>query len=235
MAPVASEQTTNSTDGRSKDRMTNYTKFWDNDLKQNTDEHNENRLSSYTEVVNGNSVSFLLARTILNVLAHNPGYYDGATILYEYAWAGSFHFSRFNKGEGFVASLARHEHYLAAHMQLKPGMRVLDVGCGVGGPAREIARFSDVQVVGVNNNEYQVGRARKHTQHAGLQGQVEFVKGDFMKLVEQFGENSFDAVYAIEATVHAPSWEGVYGQIEKVLKPGGIVCLICSPHVFVVY
>ena len=60
------------------------------------------------------------------------GYYDAATLLYEYAWAGSFHFSRFYKGESFVASLARHEHYLAAQMQLRPGMRVLDVGCGTG-------------------------------------------------------------------------------------------------------
>ena len=31
------------------------------------------------------------------------------------------------------------------------------------------------------------------------------------------------AVYAIEATVHAPTWEGVYGEILKVLKPGGVV------------
>ena len=31
------------------------------------------------------------------------------------------------------------------------------------------------------------------------------------------------AVYSIEATVHAPSWEGVYGEILKVLKPGGVV------------
>jgi len=30
-------------------------------------------------------------------------------------------------------------------------------------------------------------------------------------------------VYAIEATVHAPTWEGVYGEIFKVLKPGGVV------------
>lgn len=37
-----------------------------------------------------------------------------------------------------------------------------------------------------------------------------------------FPENSFDAVYAIEATVHAPSLEGVYSQIFKVLKPGGV-------------
>jgi sterol 24-C-methyltransferase len=37
-----------------------------------------------------------------------------------------------------------------------------------------------------------------------------------------FPENSFDCVYAIEATVHAPSLEGVYSQIYRVLKPGGV-------------
>lgn len=78
-------------------------------------------------------------------------------------------------------------------MNLKPGMRVLDVGCGVGGPAREIARFADVTIVGLNNNDYQITKARKHTKNAGLEEQVSFVKGDFMKLAEQFGENSFDA------------------------------------------
>lgn len=35
-------------------------------------------------------------------------------------------------------------------------------------------------------------------------------------------------VYAIEATVHAPTWEGVYGEIFKVLKPGGVVRLFFS-------
>jgi SAM-dependent methyltransferase len=121
------------------------------------------------------------------------GYYDGATELYEYGWAQSFHFSRFYKGEAFAASLARHEHYLAAQMSLRPGMRVLDVGCGVGGPAREIARFSDAKIVGLNNNEFQIGRARRYTKAAGLEDQIQFVKGDFMKLAEQFGENAFDA------------------------------------------
>lgn len=37
-----------------------------------------------------------------------------------------------------------------------------------------------------------------------------------------FPDNSFDAVYAIEATVHAPSLEGVYREIQRVLKPGGV-------------
>lgn len=114
--------------------------------------------------------------------------------MYEYGWGTSFHFCRYYKGEPFYQAIARHEHYLALQASLKPKMRVLDVGCGVGGPAREIARFADVNVVGINNNEFQVGRARKYTEMAGLSGQVEFVKGDFMTLSEQFGEASFDAV-----------------------------------------
>jgi predicted methyltransferase len=36
------------------------------------------------------------------------------------------------------------------------------------------------------------------------------------------------SVYAIEATVHAPTWEGVYGEIMKVLKPGGIVSILAA-------
>lgn len=145
--------------------------------------------------------------------------------MYEYGWGQNFHFARYYPGEAFYQAIARHEHYLAFMMHLKPGMRVLDVGCGVGGPAREIARFAGVEIVGLNNNAYQVERANKYTVKAGLEKQVSFVKGDFMALEEQFGKNSFDAVYAIEATCHAPSFEGIYGEIFKVLKPGGYLGL----------
>ena len=177
-------------DGRIENRVENYTKFWKKDLNQEESGDNSKRLESYTDVVNGIVVSL---RFFLRLLIHLTGYYDGATDLYEYGWSQSFHFSRFYKGEAFLASLARHEHYLAGQMVLRPGMRVLDVGCGVGGPAREIARFSDAQVIGLNNNDFQVQRAKKYTKKAGLEDQVTFVKGDFMKLSEQFGEKYFDA------------------------------------------
>jgi sterol 24-C-methyltransferase len=177
-------------DGRVQNRIENYSKFWKQDPNKEQDGDNKNRLDSYTEVVNG---KYLPACSIILADCRHVGYYDGATELYEYGWAQSFHFSRFKKGEAFLASLARHEHYLAAQMNLKPGMRVLDVGCGVGGPAREIAQFTDCQIVGVNNNQFQVGRARKYAKKEGLENQVTFVKGDFMRLSEQFGENSFDA------------------------------------------
>ncbi|KAF8246267.1 hypothetical protein K440DRAFT_553769 [Wilcoxina mikolae CBS 423.85] len=147
-------------------------------------------------------------------------YYNLATDLYENGWGQSFHFCRFYKGEGFYQAIARHEHYLAHMMGLKEGMTVLDVGCGVGGPAREMTRFTGVNIVGLNNNDYQIERATNYAKLAGLSDKQKFVKGDFMQM--SFEPNSFDAVYAIEATVHAPSLEGVYSEIFKVLKPGGV-------------
>lgn len=147
-------------------------------------------------------------------------YYNVATDFYEYGWGTSFHFSRYYKGEPFGQACARHEHYLASQIGVKEGWNVLDVGCGVGGPAREIARFTGANITGLNNNDYQIERANYNAKRFNLQDQLKFVKGDFMNM--EFEPESFDAVYAIEATVHAPVLEGVYSEIYKVLKPGGV-------------
>jgi SAM-dependent methyltransferase len=68
--------------------------------------------------------------------------------------------------------------------------------------------------------QYQVIRGNELNASNGLAGLAESVKANFMEL--PFAENSFDGVYAIEATCHAPVREGVYSQIFKVLKPGQI-------------
>ncbi|KAF2209503.1 hypothetical protein CERZMDRAFT_61224 [Cercospora zeae-maydis SCOH1-5] len=147
-------------------------------------------------------------------------YYNLATDLYEYGWSQSFHFCRFSKGEPFRQAIARHEHYLALKMGLQENQKVLDVGCGVGGPAREICKFSGVNITGLNNNDYQIERATHYAKQEGLDHKLNYVKGDFMQM--SFEDNTFDAVYAIEATVHAPSLEGIYSEIFRVLKPGGV-------------
>ncbi|RVX75460.1 Sterol 24-C-methyltransferase erg-4 [Exophiala mesophila] len=147
-------------------------------------------------------------------------YYNLATDLYEYGWGASFHFCRFAFREPFYQAIARHEHYLALKMNIQENARVLDVGCGVGGPAREIIKFTGANVTGLNNNDYQIERSLRYAKKEGLEDKWSAVKGDFMQM--SFPENSFDAVYAIEATVHAPSLQGVYEQIFKVLKPGGV-------------
>jgi sterol 24-C-methyltransferase len=107
-------------------------------------------------------------------------YYDLATDLYEEGWAQSFHFCRFAPAESFLQALARHEHYLAHRINITDSMTVLDVGCGVGKPAREIATFTGCNVVGLNNNAYQIERATAHAAREGLSDKVAFAKGDFM-------------------------------------------------------
>ncbi|KAK8962640.1 Cycloartenol-C-24-methyltransferase [Platanthera guangdongensis] len=68
-------------------------------------------------------------------------YYDLTTSFYEFGWGESFHFAPRWKGESLKESIKRHEHFLALQLGLKRGMKVLDVGCGIGGPLREISRF----------------------------------------------------------------------------------------------
>ena len=146
-------------------------------------------------------------------------YYDLVTDFYEYGWGTSFHFAPRHKLEAFHASIARHEHYLALKMKMEKGHKILDVGCGVGGPAREIARFSEAHVTGLNNNAYQIMRAKLHTAKEDLVGRVDFIKGNFMKI--PFEDNHFDGVYEIEATAHAPDKVACYKELLRVVKPGG--------------
>lgn len=82
------------------------------------------------------------------------------------------------------------------------GDKILDCGCGVGGPMRTIAAVSGAHVVGITINEYQVSRATHHNQRQGLAPLTTVVRGDFTDM--PFEDNSFDGAYAIEATCHAP-------------------------------
>jgi sterol 24-C-methyltransferase len=95
-------------------------------------------------------------------------FYDLVTDFYELGWGQSFHFAPRHRGESTLASPARHEFFLALRLGLRPGMRVLDAGCGIGGPMRAIARFSGATIVGINNNAYQIKRGVEQTRTAAL-------------------------------------------------------------------
>lgn len=148
-------------------------------------------------------------------------YYELATLFYEWGWGQSFHFADQIKNENFQEAIRRHEHYIAGRLGVSSGDRVLDCGCGIGGPMRNIARFTKAKITGVTLNEYQVVRGNELNKQQNLTDLAESVQADFMKL-EPFADNTFDGVYAIEATCHAPKREEVYSQIYRVLKPGQI-------------
>jgi sterol 24-C-methyltransferase len=88
-------------------------------------------------------------------------FYNLVTDFYEYGWGESFHFGPRARGETFHESLRRHEYYLALRLGLDQNKLCADFGCGVGGPMRNIARFSGAKIVGINNNDYQI-KVRTH-------------------------------------------------------------------------
>jgi sterol 24-C-methyltransferase len=145
-------------------------------------------------------------------------YYDLVTDFYEYGWGQSFHFAPRFRGESLEASLARSEYHLALRLGAQPGMKLLDLGCGVGGPARAIARFCDAHVTGVNISNYQVERGRFHNRRDGLEDLCQLVAADFCKL--PFAADSFDGAYTIAACCHAADRRAPFGEAFRVLKPG---------------
>ena len=148
-------------------------------------------------------------------------YYNLVTGLYEFAWGQSFHFAPRREGESFEASLLRCQRLFADRLSLKPGMEVLDLGCGVGGPMGNLARSSGASIVGININAYQIERAKKHTRD--VQSLCRFIHGDYMQIPE--GDDSYDGAYAIGATCYAPDKTELYREIFRVLRPGA--CFAC--------
>lgn len=106
-------------------------------------------------------------------------YYDLANDNLEEGWNRKFHFCRFQLGESIDAGLSRHEHFMALMTNMKPGSKVLDVGCGNGAPARSIAAFIGGHVTGITINKPQIARARLYSKEEGLSDCVDFVEGDF--------------------------------------------------------
>ncbi len=143
-------------------------------------------------------------------------YYNLATDFYEFGWGQCFHFAPRRRGESLKASLLRHQQFIADRLSLKPGMEVIDIGCGVGGPMGNLARRSGASIVGINNNAYQIERAKLHTRD--IRALCSFIQGDYMRIPE--GDDCYDAAFAIEATVHAPDETALFREIFRVLRPG---------------
>ena len=147
-------------------------------------------------------------------------YFDLVTDFYEYGWGESFHFAPRRRNESFEESLRRHQRFIAESIDLKPGMRVLDVGCGIGGPMREIVKVTGAFVVGLNINAYQLGKCEKLNGKAGISDRTSLLEGNFLAIPAE--DASFDAVYNIGATPHTTDKVGAFTEICRGLKPGGL-------------
>ncbi|HSC93194.1 MAG TPA: methyltransferase domain-containing protein [Gaiellaceae bacterium] len=108
---------------------------------------------------------------------------------------------------------------LAALAELREGERVLDVGAGLGGPARTLAERYGVRVVGVDLTAAFVEAARELTRKVGLDDRIEFVHADALAL--PFPDDSFDVAWTQHAAMNVPDKAGLYAELHRVVRPGG--------------
>ena len=151
-------------------------------------------------------------------------FYNAITPFYELGWGQRFHFSPRQPGEGLVPAQIRHEQGLAHLLELKPGMKVLDVGCGVGGPLVTIAQESGASITGLNYNEHQINRCKETLQEKGLEEQCDVLQADFLNT--PLPDSSYDAAYIFEASCHADDATALFREIFRLLRPGGCVATV---------
>jgi len=151
-------------------------------------------------------------------------YYEDTWFDYRFLWLDptnrAMHFGYEQPGEkGHAESLVALNHVMAEHIALRPGERVLDAGCGVGGTSLWLAEEYDAEVVGVNLVEDHVERARRYARERGHRGNVRFEQADYT--ATGFDPGGFDAVWAQESACHTPDKPGFCTEAASMLRPGG--------------
>ncbi len=113
--------------------------------------------------------------------------------------------------------------YQANVMQLQSGMKALDAGCGVCGPAMYFAQNYDVQVDAITASEVQRKQALERIKVAGLEGRVHVKQGDYHQLSTYFPAGEYDVVYFLESFGHSPDKVAAIASAWEMLKPGGML------------
>ncbi len=132
------------------------------------------------------------------------------------------------RGDDLNVSLDRTTRYVGDRAKLRPGQRVLDAGCGVGGSALLFAREYGADVVGVTLEPGQAERGRSFAASSGLSDKVEIVVGDFMAL--DLPSGSFDAVVNIESLCYAHDPAAYLKEVLRLLRPGGRFAIVDVFH-----
>ena len=112
---------------------------------------------------------------------------------------------------------------VTAALRLSPGATLLDLACGRGGYGLEIAARTGARLVGVDFSAEAVRQAREQAGRAGRA--ADFRVGDL--IATGLGTGSADAVLCVDAIQFAPQQDAAYGELRRVLAPGGRAVLTC--------
>jgi len=114
------------------------------------------------------------------------------------------------------------DYYIQA-MGLKDGMKLMDAGCGVCGPAVYFASKYDIRIDAVTNSTVQLQIAKNSIIKNGLADKITVNKGDFHFLDNEFVNGTYDVVYFLESFGHAYDQRKVLESAAKLLNKEGLI------------
>jgi tocopherol O-methyltransferase len=154
-------------------------------------------------------------------------HYDELDPFYREVWGEHVHHGLWTTGREAPADAVRAlVTHVARALALAPGARVLDVGCGYGATARQLAAEHGASVTGITLSPVQHAHARDW-RWLPPEGAVRphFLLGDWM--ANALPDAAFDAVLAIESTEHMPDLAHALAEMARVVRPGGRVA-VCA-------
>jgi cyclopropane-fatty-acyl-phospholipid synthase len=112
--------------------------------------------------------------------------------------------------------------HIASKLYLKPGQRVLDLGCGWGGLALYLNRVADVDVLGVTLSKEQLAFARRRAEEAGVADRVKFELTDYRDVTGQFDRVVSIGMFEHLGTAFFPAF---FRQVRDLLAPDGVALI----------
>ncbi|KAL7437372.1 hypothetical protein ACHAXM_009089 [Skeletonema potamos] len=160
-------------------------------------------------------------------------FYDRSSKLWEDVWGEHMH-------HGYYVPEDRTDH-VQAQIDLidevlkwagvddkNPPKSVVDVGCGIGGSSRHIAKKYGCKAQGITLSPYQANRGNELAKEQGLSDQASFQVADALNM--PFDDSSFDLVWSLESGEHMPDKTKFVNELMRVAAPGGRIIIVTWCH-----
>lgn len=116
-----------------------------------------------------------------------------------------------------------YEKKMADYLEIGPGSKVADIGCGRGRIAHHVASYTGAHVTGINIDKEQIRKAREYASSTGLLGkQVDFKVSNYNDPLP-FENNSLDAAYYVQVLSYSTDLTAFFSEVLRVVKPGAKV------------
>ncbi|KAJ4720948.1 Gamma-tocopherol methyltransferase [Melia azedarach] len=165
------------------------------------------------------------------------GFYDESSGLWENIWGDHMHHGFYEPDSSVSVS----DHRAAQVRMIEEALRfagvsdptkrpksIVDVGCGIGGSSRYLARKFGAKCQGITLSPVQAQRGNALAAAQGLADQVSFQVADALE--QPFPDGQFDLVWSMESGEHMPDKSKFVGELARVAAPGGTIIIVTWCH-----